>query len=338
MSAGDNWCTDGRELLLVERMTGLREFDLDPASNVFSRVPARIACHGGPPLLTLPDLTTQPAYPGGRLRLKVSGLSFEWPAAWKVWKNPPYSDPAPWVAQALWHACAGGQGVALLPGTLDTFWGQAVLKARKHPELALRCVFKTASARETAAYRAWEDLVADYEASGAPDCDLVSYRLPEFPIYVERQGMPHAGAEIVRVHRPHLLGNPWSHKPSELAEHVDTADEAVRRFADHLDSLPRSSPEWTEIYRLAALRVPISLVCFCAPNLCHASVIAARIRQAREDNAGPRWQVLMLRRRVSFRDPERPWHGPVPGNRGSSMLVFWGFDPLECDPEIGEWL
>jgi len=220
VSAGDNWCTDGRELLLVERMTGLREFDLDPASNVFSRVPARIACHGGPPLLALPDLTTQPAYPGGRLRLKVSGLSFEWPAAWKVWKNPPYSDPGPWVAQALWHACAGGQGVALLPGTLDTFWGQAVLKARASAEAALHTVFKTSSARATTAHSRFSEAVA-------------------------------AGG------------------------------------------------------RLAWL-VP--------------------------------WQVLMLRRRVSFRDPERPWHGPVPGNRGSSMLVFWGFDPLECDPEIGEWL
>lgn len=338
MSAGDNWCTDSRELDLVEKICGVREWHLDPATNTHSRVPALVACHGGIALADPPLLPQQPAFPGGRLRMKVDGLSFEWPAAWDVWENPPYSDPAPWVAQALWHACAGGRGVALLPGTLDTFWGQAVLKARRHPEPALRCVFKTASARETAAYRAFEDLVAGYEASGAPGCDLVSYQLPSFPIYVERQGMPHAGKEIVRVHRPHLLGNPWSHKPSELAEIVSSREEAIGRYVEWLDGLPAWSEEGQELIRLADLRCSISLVCFCAPDPCHAEVLAQRIAALRIQRAGPRWQVLMLRRRVSFRDPERPWHGPVPGNRGSSMLVFWGFDPLECDPEIGEWL
>lgn len=229
MSAGDNWCTDTRELDLVEKICGVREWHLDPATNTHSRVPALIACHGGPALARLPQLPAQPAFPGGRLRMKVDGLSFEWPTAWDVWENPPYSDPAGWVAQALWHACAGGRGVALLPGTLDTFWGQAVLKARTSAEAALHTVFKTPSARTTAAY-------------------------PRFS----------------------QLGRVWT--PTESGD-------ATGRLA------------WL-----------IS------------------------------WQVLMLCRRVSFRDPERPWHGPVPGNRGSSMLVFWGFDPLECDPEIGEWL
>lgn len=228
MSAGDNWCTHGRELDVVESICGVRDWDLDPASNRHSRVPAKVACYGGAALPVVPTLPTLSAFSGGRLRLLADGLSFLWPAGWKVWNNPPYSDPAPWVAQMVWHAIGGGSGVGLVPGCLDTFWGQAVLKARTNAEEAMYTVTKTGSARACAAGCAFTNLVDEVEAAGAPDCDLFERSL--------------------------------------------------------------------------------------------------------------RWQVLMLRRRVSFIDPTRPWHGPVPGNRGSSMLIFWGFNPLTCNPELGEWL
>lgn len=226
MSAGDNWCTDQRELDIVASICGVREWDLDPASNPHSRVMTRVACHGGPALARLLTLPFS-AYPGGRVRAKVDGTSFVWPAEWTVWNNPPYSDPAPWVAQMIYHAGTGGRGSAILPGCLDTSWGQAVLKARDHADAAMQIVLRANSAKATAASAAFEELWWDCEAAGAPACDLLS---------------------------------------------------------------------------------------------------------------NPRWQVLMLRKRVSFRDPLRPYIGPVPGNRGSSMLLFWGFDPLTCDPNLGEWL
>lgn len=50
------------------------------------------------------------------------GLQQEW--AGKVWLNPPYSDPAPWLAKAVEEIDAGRASVvvALLPAATDTAW------------------------------------------------------------------------------------------------------------------------------------------------------------------------------------------------------------------------
>ena len=71
------------------------EFDLDPAScpKELSAVPAR---H----IFTIED----------------DGLSQPWEG--RVWLNPPYSKPAPWVDRFIDH----GHGIALLPASRGARW------------------------------------------------------------------------------------------------------------------------------------------------------------------------------------------------------------------------
>ncbi len=71
------------------------EFDLDPAScpKELSSVPARR-------IFTVED----------------DGLSQPWEG--RVWLNPPYSKPAPWVDRFLEH----GHGIALLPASAGGRW------------------------------------------------------------------------------------------------------------------------------------------------------------------------------------------------------------------------
>ena len=71
------------------------EFDLDPAScpKELSAVPARR-------IFTVED----------------DGLSQPWEG--RVWLNPPYSKPAPWVDRFIDH----GRGIALLPASRNARW------------------------------------------------------------------------------------------------------------------------------------------------------------------------------------------------------------------------
>jgi len=71
------------------------EFDLDPAScpPELSAVPARR-------MFTVED----------------DGLSLPWEG--RVWLNPPYSNPTPWVHRFIDH----GHGIALLPVANNTRW------------------------------------------------------------------------------------------------------------------------------------------------------------------------------------------------------------------------
>ena len=50
------------------------------------------------------------------LTMKDDGLNTPWEG--RVWMNPPYSNPTPWVRKFLEH----GRGVALLPTTRGRWW------------------------------------------------------------------------------------------------------------------------------------------------------------------------------------------------------------------------
>jgi hypothetical protein len=70
-------------------------FDLDPASSP-------------------PELSVVPA--ARIFTVDDDGLSLPWEG--RVWLNPPYSNPTPWVDRFLGH----GHGVALLPSTSTGRW------------------------------------------------------------------------------------------------------------------------------------------------------------------------------------------------------------------------
>lgn len=52
--------------------------------------------------------------------LKEDGLSREWGS--RVFFNPPYSNPTPWVKKAYDSACQGSLVVGLLRGDTSTMW------------------------------------------------------------------------------------------------------------------------------------------------------------------------------------------------------------------------
>ena len=87
------------------------------------------------------------------------------------------------------------------------------------------------------------------------------------------------------VGRPSILGNPYSHLTRSLGAHkVSTREEAVYRHSEWLDRLPRTSPQWQEIEKLAGLVREgrnLALECWCGndPPLghCHAATIAAEV-------------------------------------------------------------
>lgn len=87
------------------------------------------------------------------------------------------------------------------------------------------------------------------------------------------------------VGRPSVLGNPFSHLPQSLGAHkVATREEAVHRHEVWLDNLPRDSPQWREIEKMADLvreGRTVALECFCGDNpaagRCHATTIGAEV-------------------------------------------------------------
>jgi len=49
-------------------------------------------------------------------------LSLEWPAKEKIWLNPPFSDPRPWILKAIESGNAGSTVCVVLPDDISTKW------------------------------------------------------------------------------------------------------------------------------------------------------------------------------------------------------------------------
>lgn len=137
----DSWCTDLADVTLALNAVGLKYVDFDPGTNASSVVPCRIGYTGSDvcaPPLDVASVGLHPVSPGGKL-LPRNGLEHPWPGQLTVYNNPPYSNPTPWVGQALVHALEGGRGILLLPTYgLDTAWAQALLSFLRLTQLDTR--------------------------------------------------------------------------------------------------------------------------------------------------------------------------------------------------------
>lgn len=130
----DSWCTQESDVLEILGYVGLTCVDLDTASNVSSVVPCRFAytftddrTEERFPAWWRHEILTTEVTPGGK-KIIANSLEHRWPACCTVWCNPPYSNPASFVASALVHMLEGGAGAMLVPNYgLDTAWGQALL-------------------------------------------------------------------------------------------------------------------------------------------------------------------------------------------------------------------
>ncbi len=91
----DTWLTS------PELLKALGKFDLDPC------------CPAKMPWRTARKMIHQPK----------DGLAVEWRG--RVWCNPPYSSPLPWVQKMAEH----GDGVMLLSANIDTRYGQLALRS-----------------------------------------------------------------------------------------------------------------------------------------------------------------------------------------------------------------
>lgn len=84
--------------------------------------------------------------------------------------------------------------------------------------------------------------------------------------------------DAVYVGRPSKWGNPWSHKNDTVAKYrVNTLHEAILCYHEYINELCLD-PEFKQMLKdeLAGR----DLVCWCAPDLCHASIL---IEIANED-------------------------------------------------------
>ena len=87
------------------------------------------------------------------------------------------------------------------------------------------------------------------------------------------------------VGRGSFFGNPFSHVPSKIAEfRVETRDEAVDRYEPWLrDKLLNEGTVRQAFDLLVETYIAygvLTLICWCAPERCHAEVIAKLIEEA----------------------------------------------------------
>lgn len=101
-------------------------FDMDPATNPWSSVPARSQCYGTDPAWAVLEGVEIPRHRRGSYR---DGLQAHWLG--DVWLNPPFSDAMPWARKYAYECQihglhAGRLGLesicALVPGDNSTAW------------------------------------------------------------------------------------------------------------------------------------------------------------------------------------------------------------------------
>lgn len=81
----------------------------------------------------------------------------------------------------------------------------------------------------------------------------------------------------VYVGRPSKWGNPFSHKHDTRADFVvPSRDEAVARYAEWIVSQPKLMAALPELRGK-------TLACWCAPQLCHASILLCLSNQVESD-------------------------------------------------------
>jgi hypothetical protein len=119
----DGWCTPEWLLELVRQFFG--RIDLDPCSNALSTVGAAVT-----------------------YTVRDDGLSKPWSG--RVWVNPPYSDPTPWMRRCS-EVGDAGEVLALPKGDWSTAWWRAyVLPASARCQIHARVDFVQRRRRTTA--------------------------------------------------------------------------------------------------------------------------------------------------------------------------------------------
>lgn len=111
----------------------------------------------------------------------------------------------------------------------------------------------------------------------------------EYGIEVDKSHGAHIG-ELIRVHRPHLLGNPFSHRRGTDAQVVvGSRLEAVHAHRTWLWQSGQAGAVWQELWRLALLinadGTPrlLTLRCACTGDPCHADTLAHAVACIRHE-------------------------------------------------------
>lgn len=98
-------------------------------------------------------------------------------------------------------------------------------------------------------------------------------------IVCNKKNMPELkdNREIVKIMRPSVLSNEFSHNPNSAAKvFVSTRKEAIEKYKEYFEREIKKNGEFREemirLYKLAQKK-HIYLMCCCKPQSCHGDVI-----------------------------------------------------------------
>ena len=108
-------------------------------------------------------------------------------------------------------------------------------------------------------------------------------------IVCNKKNMPELknNREIVKIMRPSILSNEFSHNPNSAAKvFVSTRKEAIEKYKDYFENAVKKEGEFrNEIIRLYKLaqKKHIYLMCCCKPQFCHGDVIKSFLEKCLGD-------------------------------------------------------